>query len=378
LKEQNDYYASIPITSIFLPSARDPPTPQLLEAVKEFYSGLAGQEHVFKTHQLRQQSSSSSLSSLSSSSEFSEKETDSGTAATDSFMGMFGEIKFDKDGWEVGYLDSFLERRAQIIKRGGKEAAQKIVEKTSDHVQERGRRWGVDNNSRGRDRSGSRSSSRGRFSRREGGGGGGGGVRERRSVSRSDSYSRSRSRSPVSRKRGRSRSGSRSGISSRSGSGSRSSRSRSRSSRGSRSRSRSRRRSRSRSRSRDGNGNKARERVSNRERELTNEQRLHMTGLGHRGLYSAATPTSSGSAPSVSSHSFSTYSAPTAVPRTGLGAQGTVRTSSEDMYANFRSQKSYSYSREPRRGGGPGLEPCYRCGRTGHIARDCDDVIRRS
>jgi len=62
----------------------------------------------------------------------------------------------------------------------------------------------------------------------------------------------------------------------------------------------------------------------------------------------------------------------TSVPTT-TSTSGSLSGLSDDKFEEYRKSKSYTYSRDPN--GRRRREPigCYRCGKHGHIARDCQE-----
>ncbi|KAJ3049946.1 hypothetical protein HK097_009072 [Rhizophlyctis rosea] len=282
------------------------------------------------------------------------------------------ELQIDSDGWEAGYLDEWYKLVEQAERKRARRGSQRRDDDEDDaelyqssSIRKRGRsaspkrkagKWDKkparkESASRsGNSSSSSRSRSRDRSRKHK---------RRRRSTSSSSSSSSSssgssssRSRSSSSRRSDRNRERRRS-----SGSGRRS-----RKSREHRSPGRESRRSRS-PPSRRGSGGSRREdygrsdrggdrSVGHRKQGWGEEQRLNPHGHGmsesiHVGRHGGA--------------------------HAGLGSGG----GRDDPFDDFRRQQSYTYSREGPPVARAGSAACFRCGKPGHIARDCDDYVDR-
>ncbi|KAJ3316663.1 thioredoxin-disulfide reductase [Blyttiomyces sp. JEL0837] len=423
-----DYYSPIKASEIKLPTSRPHPTPELLAAVDDFYKGLEAQKKEMQ-RQKRQDGFEDELAldpamAAANGAEALSSVSNASVAGSESQVpDAGGEFKFDKEGWQVGYLDEFIEARARVKGRGRRDR-----DGGGSRERERGRRSGSRDRGwkdRRRDRSGSEVGSarkNGKSGRRSGdddmewerGRGGRRGSRMRsdedegrsgrdrrrysdeedddkddrrssssRSCSRSSSVSdrgyrmsrRTRSRSPRSRNRSpsdsRSPSRSRSGSDSRSRSGSRSASSddsrgrrqdddrygRSRDGRGVRNRSRSpdwgdsgARRGFGFGGGNDDGGRRMRRNVS------PPPQRM---GMGMGGGMGAGLGIGR-----------SRNDEPVFMPP----PLGTPAVADDDLYNAFRAVKSYTHSRDtlPRKYNDP--QACFRCGKPGHIARDCDEI----
>ncbi|KAJ3034995.1 hypothetical protein HDV00_004406 [Rhizophlyctis rosea] len=331
-------YTPIASKRIKAPSGLPAQTPELMQAVEDYYRGIEVIHARFA------------------------KGAENGLEGNANAGGVDeGNMKIDRDGWEVGYLDEWYAKvdGAQRGRgRGGREKRRARSESEdggrggsrSPGRRKRGRRGSSRSRSRSRgrserSRSGERSRGRGSKGRKERGG------RDRSS----SSGSRSRSRS------GSSRSGSRS-------SGSGRSRSRSRERSGGRSWGKSRDGSRERRRS----GGEFERRGSEGRREYRRSRSPDYGrrgyGGGERNVGYQNPMLGGGDGPSGARF-----------PGLGMGAGGGGGGGGggADQFESFRRQMSYTYSRDGppvARGGGMG---CFRCGKPGHIARDCDDYNGR-
>ncbi|KAI9206087.1 uncharacterized protein BJ171DRAFT_566920 [Polychytrium aggregatum] len=342
-------YGSIHADDVKMPATRPPPTEELLKAVEDYYRGIEKQREALAERSQRDgfEEDAEVLAGLHSKDPDNADRPTSGTAS---------EIKIDREGWQLGLLDEFYSNLETARKRFEEEARHR---KHDRDVRRRRRGQSSDESmSYSRSRSRHRSQSRSR--------------------SRSYSQSRSRDRSRD-RSRGRSRSRSRSGSFSpgRRRSNDRYSRSPSRGSSYESSNNRPREVGRSeagRSRWRQASPNRShgysRSRSGSRDRSSRSPSRDQRRARGRSRDSGSASPRHLREG--LGTRSKNEGSTPGQEATFGLGTieARSVGLSGSDIYSDYRKHKSYTMQRDV---GPQGREPvgCYRCGKVGHIARDC-------